>query len=210
MLTVFGFPNSRSLRITWMLEELGQPYNYQLVDFTKGGNRAPEYLAVNPAGKVPALLDGDQPICESGAIVTHLADKFPEAGLIPKPGITARGRHEQWSYFAVCELEQPLWTIGKAKFALPEAQRVPAILPTAAWEFQKALALFSEGLGKQDYILGDRFQAADILLGHTLIWANTFKHPIEQANLQAYMERIVARPALAAARQREQSAMPAA
>ncbi len=209
MLTIFGYPQSRSLRATWLLEELGQPYDYQLVDLGKGDNRKPPYLAINPGGKVPALRDGELLLTESGAIASYLCDRFPQANLIPPAGSAARAHHEQWSFFAIGELEQPLWTMGKAKFALPEPQRVRAILPTAEWEFQRALAVLSQGLGDNDYILGERFQATDILLGHTLFWTAAFKQSVEQPNLQRYAERLQQRPALAAARLREEHALSA-
>ncbi len=207
MLTIYGYPQSRSTRVTWMLEELNQSYDYQLVDLGSGAHRGSDYRAVNPGGKVPALHDGELLLTESGAIVTWLADRFAGAGLIPAAGTPERGRHDQWSFFALTELEQPLWTMAKAKFALPEPQRVRAILPTAEWELQQALALLSEGLGERDYILGDHFQAADILLGHTLIWSRAFKQPLQQPNLQRYVERLERRPALVAAQAREAAAL---
>lgn len=203
MMKVYGFPNSRSTRITWMLEELAQEYEFCLVDFNKGEPQSPEYLAINPAGKVPAFSDGDFLMLESAAIVAYLGDKYPESGLVPTAGTHARALYDQWSYFTLCELEQPLWTIGKNKFALPEDQRCPSIFPTAQWEFQKALRLFSEGLGDKPYILGDQFTAVDILLGQTLMWGTAFKQPIEQENLQAYLKRVASREALGRARAKE-------
>lgn len=203
MIQVYGFPQSRSTRIVWLLEELGVDYEFNLVDFMKMEHRSPEFLALNPAGKVPAIVEGDLVMTESGAIVTYLAERFADKGLIPPAGTAERATFLQWSYFALCELEQPLWTMGKHKFALPAEQRVAEIFPTAEWEFQKALALLSEGLGDKPYILGENFSAADILLGHTLFWGMSFKQPIEQANLQAYAKRLQGREALARAKARE-------
>jgi glutathione S-transferase len=208
MITVFGFPQTRSRRITWMLEELEQDYKFRLVDFNKGEPKSPEYLAINPAGKVPAMQDDDLLLTESAAIVTYLGDKFPEKGLVPKAGTAERGKFEQWSYFAMCELEQALWTMGKHRFALPEEQRVPAVLETAAWEFQRALALLEQGLGDKDYILGDNFCAADILLGHTLIWGINFKQAVEPENLKQYVQRLKEREALSRAIAKEEAALP--
>lgn len=206
MLTVYGCPNTRSMRVTWLLEELGQDYHYQRVELSKGDGYSQDYRNINPAGKVPALADGGLLMTESGAIVTYLADKFSERGLIPAVGSRERARYEQWSYFACCELEQPLWTIGKNKFALPREQRTPEILAKAPWEFQRALELFSLGLGEQDFILGDSFSAADVLLGQTLLWAIAFKQAVEQDNVQAYVQRVMNRPALQRALERESAA----
>jgi glutathione S-transferase len=208
MITVFGFPQTRSRRITWMLEELEQDYEFRLVDFNKGESKSPEYLAINPAGKVPAMQDDDLLLTESAAIITYLGDKFPKKGLVPNAGTAERGKFGQWSYFALCELEQPLWTMGKHRFALPEERRVPAVLETAEWEFQRALALLEQGLGDNQYILGEKFCAADILLGHTLIWGVNFKQAVEQKNLQDYVQRLRERKALARAISKEEAALP--
>lgn len=206
MITVYGFPNTRSTRITWLLEELGEDYQYHLIDFMQGEHKSAEFLAINPAGKVPAIKLDDLLMTESGAIVSHLADSFADGGLIPAVGTMQRARYEQWSYFVLCELEQALWTMGKHRFALPEALRVAAVITTAEWEFQQALSLLSEGLGDGDYLLGEQFSAVDILAAHTLMWAEAFKQPIAQANLQAYLQRCMQRPALLKAKQKEAAA----
>ncbi len=203
MLTLYGYPDSRSLRVSWMLEELGVDYHYQLVDLAKREGQSPVYLAINPGAKVPALQDDQLVLTESAAIITYLGDKYPEQSLVPTAGSSQRAIYEQWSYFAISELEQPLWTMGKHKFVLPKERRVKEVLPTAQWEFQTALALLSQGLGEKDYILGDQFSAADILLGQTLLWGLAFKQAIEQANLQPYVDRLKQRPALVRALEKE-------
>lgn len=209
MIKVYGYPQTRSRRITWMLEELGADYEFKLVDFNKGESQSDWYLAINPAGKVPAMQDGELVLTESAAIITYLGDKFADAGLVPPAGTADRGRYDQWCYFAMTELEQPLWTQGKHRFALPEEHRVPAIMDTAAWEFQKALGLLEQGLGDNPCILGDKFSAADILLTHTLIWGINFKNEIKQEKLLAYLERHRGREALAKAIEKEEAFLPA-
>jgi glutathione S-transferase len=186
-----------------MLEELNQAYSFKKIDFTQGDHHSPEYLAINPGGKIPAISIDDYVMTESAAIVTHLADSYSNNTLIPAIASKQRARYEQWAFFALCELEQPLWTMGKHKFSLPEELRVPEILPTAIWEFQKALALLSEGLGENNYMLGEAFSAVDILLSHTLLWAVAFNQPVEQQNLQAYLQRCQQRPALQRAKEKE-------
>ncbi|MFC3149962.1 glutathione S-transferase family protein [Litoribrevibacter euphylliae] len=207
MIKVYGFPKTRTLRVTWMLEELGVDYEYQLVNFAKGDSQSPEFLAVNPAGKVPAIEIDGQVTFESGAIVTFLADKYASGKLIPEAGTLERAVHDQWSFFVLTELEQPLWTMGKHKFAIPKEHRVAEIFPTATWEFQRALALLSQGLGDKPYILGDSFSAADILIAHTLRWALSFKQSIEQDNLKSYLERVESRDSRSLADQRETQAL---
>lgn len=196
MITVFGHPNTRSTRISWALEELGLEYEFKKVNLMAGEHKSPEFLALNPGGKIPAIKIDELIMTESGAIVTHLADCYPEKGLIPAVGTEQRAVYEQWVFFALCELEQPLWTIGKHKFALPEQHRVAEIFPTAIWEFQTAANLLSEGLGEKPYLLGDAFSAVDILLAHTLMWAVAFEQVLPQQNLTDYLNRCQQRPAL--------------
>jgi len=208
MLKVYGYPNTRTLRVTWMLEELGLDYDYRLVDMAKGESRSPQYLSINPAGKVPTLEADGAILTESAAILNYLATLKPDIELVPAPtNAFRRAQYDQWCFFAIGELEQPLWTIGKNKFALPKEHRCGEILATASWEFQRALELLSTGLGDQAYILGEHFSAADILLAHTLFWGMAFKQPIDQENLKAYIGRTGVRSALASARAREQAAL---
>jgi glutathione S-transferase len=203
MITLYSAPKTRGTRITWLLEELMQPYDYQLIDFSKGDSQSPEFLAINPAGKVPVMKEGELILTESAAIMSYLADKFSSGTLIPVAGTPERAKFDQWSLFALTELEQPLWTMSKHRFALPKKYRVGEVIFTAQWELQKALLLFSEGLGKKDYILGVKFSAVDILFCQTLIWAGSFKQDIAQKNLLDYRNRVMARPSYGQAIARE-------
>ena len=209
MIQLFNYPDTRGLRVTWMLEELGEEYEFSLVPFGSNGFASDEYLKINPAGKVPAIRDGNLVLTESAAIVTYLGDKFSEKNLVPQAGTAARAKYEQWCYFVLSELEQPLWTKGKHKFMLPRDKRVTAVIETAEWEFQKALNILSQGLDLNKYILGDTFSAADILLGHTLSWARTAKQPIELQNVVDYADKVLGREALQRARSREAASMSA-
>lgn len=194
---LYGYSRSRSLRPLWALEEAGVAYDYHSVDFQKGEHRSAEFLALNPGGKVPALIDGDLALTESAAIVTYIGSKYAPQ-LVPQEA-TEKAKYDQWCYFVIAELEQGLWTMGKHKFALPAEQRIKEIFPTAVWEHQKALGLLAEGLGDKPYILGDEFSAADILVAHTLGWGLAFEQPLEQENLSAYYERQTQRSAYQAA-----------
>jgi glutathione S-transferase len=205
MLTVFGFPNSRSARAVWALEEAGAGYDYVRVDLFKGEGRRPPYIDLNPGGKVPALKDGDFVLTESGAICTYIGDKFPASGLTPPANTQERARYHQWCFFVIGELEQPLWTMAKHRFALPEKRRVPAVIDTAVWEFGVAAKVLDAGLGDREFIVGDRLTAADIMLAHTLAWARAFEVPLGHERLQAYADRMLSRPAVARARAREQA-----
>ncbi|MBT0588101.1 glutathione S-transferase family protein [Alteromonas oceanisediminis] len=205
MLTIYGYSGTRSIRATWAAEELGIAYEYQCVDLKRGLHKSPEYLAVAATGKVPSLRDDGLTITESGAIVTYLAD---QAGrLIPSTGTAKRGKYEEAMYFVHTELEQPLWSIGKHKFALPEDKRIEQNISLGEWEFQQVLSVFAKMLGDQTYLLGDTFSVADVAAGHTLSWAKGFKQALTHDNVIEYAERVLTRPALARARQREAEAV---
>jgi glutathione S-transferase len=206
MMKIFGWPKTRSLRAVWALEEAGATYEYMPVNLMRGEGRRPTYLSLNPGGKVPTLVDGDLVLTESAAICTYIGDKHQASGLTPAVGTPQRARHDKWCFFVLSELEQPLWTIAKHRFALPEKWRVPAVMETALWEFSVAAKALDAQLGEGPYALGERFSAADILIGHTLTWAETWNIPIEHDRLKSYARRLRERPALVRAHQREQQA----
>lgn len=206
MITLYGYPNSRSARAVWALEEAGAEYRYIKVDLPRGGGYQPHYLSINPGGKVPTLVEDDFVLTESAAICTYIGETFPAAGLLPDVGTPDRARYHQWCSFVIGELEQPLWTMGKHRFAIPEQWRVPAVLDTARWEFSVAARVLDAGLGDREFIVGNRFSAADIMIAHTLAWARAFDVPLEHERLEAYADRMLARPARLQASQRELSA----
>jgi glutathione S-transferase len=205
MLTLYGKPKSRSLRVSWTLEELDVDWDYFLVDFNSGAKRDPEFLAVSPQGKVPVLKDGDLVLIESAAICMFLAEKYGDGRLLPKRGSDLSGLHHQWVSFITNELEQPLWSIGKHKFALPESLRIPEMVETANWEFNKALKTVELWLPESGMVLGQQFTVADILLTHTLNWAVGFEQTLTP-KAAAYRQRVKSRPALASALGKELAA----
>jgi len=196
MIELFGFVPSRSNRPHWALEEIGAEYRFYTIDLRKGDHRSPYFLAINPAGKSPAMRDGDLVLTESGAICNYIGEKYPESGLTPQSGTPERALYDQWMYFALTELEQPLWTAAKHTFAIPEEHRVPAVIPSAKWEFARAGGILAGGLGDREFLVGDRFTMADIMVAHTLMWAVKTDFPLEHANLGTYLERMKSRPAL--------------
>ncbi|MEC4728185.1 glutathione S-transferase family protein [Shewanella sp. D64] len=202
MIKLYGVPRSRSLRVSWMLEELGLDWQYHFINFAKGDSRSEAFLAINPCGKVPALVENDLVITESAAIVLYLAEKYGDGNLLPQRGSNASALHHQWVSFITCELEQPLWTIGKHKFALPEELRQQSMFAVAKWEFDKAAAIAENWLPDSEFLLGDKLSAADILLGHTLLWATRFEQDIPP-KLAAYRDRVTSRPAMTKALEKE-------
>jgi glutathione S-transferase len=202
MIKLYGCPRTRSTRASWALEEAAAPYEYERIDLARGEARQPAFLAINPFGKLPVLVDCDLVITESAAIVTYIGEKFPVSGLVPVHP-RARAEYFQWSAFAISELEQPLWTLVKHNFVLPEDLRIAAIRPAALWEFARAVKVLDQHMQGRIFVAGDSFSGADIMIGHTLGWAKQANVALESEVLEQYVDRILSRPALEAARQRE-------
>ena len=125
---LYGFPPTRSLRVLWMLRELGVDFQFVNVDLLAGANREPEFLALNPAGKLPVLVDGDFVLTESIAIVLYLAEKYADKGLLPAE-LEARARVHRWLLFTATELEQPLWRIARHTSLYPKEKRLRLYSP---------------------------------------------------------------------------------
>lgn len=210
MFKLYGYPRSRSTRALWTLEEAGAPYEYVVVDLVKGEQRQAGYLSLNPTGKVPTLVDGDFVLTESAAICTYVGERADESGLVPTPMTRERAEYDRWLFFVIGELEQPLWTLAKHTFALPEPLRVPAIMPTARKEFRRAAAALASALGERESAVDGAFTAADVLITHTLLWARALEIPLEHENLETYADRHSRRPALARAQAQERAATAAA
>lgn len=192
-LTIYGFGASRSQRAVWACEEAGVDYTYEALDAAGGELRSPRYLAVNPAGKVPALVHDGFVVLESPVICTYVGELAPERGLVPPYGTKARVAYDQWMCFTVTELEQPLWTQGKHRFALPRDWRVPEILAVVPKEFARAEQTLAHGLGDKRFMLGDAFTMLDVMVGHTLLWARAFGLELASERVQRYAERVAAR-----------------
>lgn len=198
MYTLIGHPRSRAMRVLWMLEELGETYDYD-----PAPPQSPAILAVNPSGKIPALKVDDTVLTDSVAILTFLADSH---GKLTFPaGTLARAHQDAFTQFCVDEVEGALWTAGKHSFVLPEALRVPAIKATCRFEFDRAMTTLAGRLGDMDFVMGDTFTVPDLLLGHCAGWAEAAKFDLPGGRLGAYFARLRARPALAAAMARAAS-----
>lgn len=199
MYEAVGSPGSRLTRVTWMLEELGQPY-----EIVKAKQHSETMRRYNPSGKVPALVDGDLVVTDSAAICAYLAEKHADQGM----GATTpaeRAELNSWLFFAQTELEAPLWNKLKHRMILSEDLRAE-VGPWAAFEFAREIANFDTRLGDRQFAMGDRFTAADVLLGHCGQWARGAKFDIASERVNAYFDRVLARPALARAKEREAAA----
>lgn len=205
---LYGYRNGRTLRALWTLEEMGAPYEYIEVDLFGGEGRQPWFLAINPAGKVPVLDDGGTIITESAAICMHLAEKYPERGLLPAAGTIERSQCYKWISFILTELDAPLWTIAKHRFALPIERRAPAVIETAGWEFRTDIKILEAAIEHGPYLVGGAFSVADILAGHVVLWAKSARLPVAKA-LDRYLEDLQKREAFARARACAETTKPA-
>src|SRR6187397_3396674 len=168
-LTLYHASPSRSSIVLWMLEEVGQSYDVHLVSLSKGENRAPGYLAVNPMGKVPALKHGDTVITEAAAICTYLADEFPSAKLNVPVGSPERGVYLKWLFFGPGCLEPAV--IDRAAPRKEEARR--AMLGYG--DFDTTMNVVAKAVEKGPWILGEQFTAADVVIGANIRWGMMFK-----------------------------------
>jgi glutathione S-transferase len=193
MYQAVGSPGSRVSRVLWMLEELGEPYEFVPVKL-----HSPEMYALNPSGKAPALVDGDVVVTDSAAICIYLADKHGEREMGARAGIAGRAEMDSWMHFAQSEFEAPLWNKLRHRFLLPQEVRVD-VGPAAAHDFANEVRTLERRLDGRAYSLGDRFSAVDVMLGDMGAWARAGKFRIESDRVNAYFVRVLARPARARA-----------
>ena len=181
---------SRSSITRWMLEEIGEPYDIHLLSLNKGDNRAPEFLEVNPMGKVPALKHGDVVITEAAAICAYLADEFPRAKLNVPVGDPRRGVYLKWLFFGPSCIEPAI-----ADRAFPRAEE-PRRGMLGYGDFDTVMNVLANAVAKDPYLMGEQFTAADVVLGSTLRWGMMFNLLPKQPEFVDYVARLEARPAL--------------
>jgi glutathione S-transferase len=192
---LYYVPRTRATRPRWLLEELGVPYQLVRLDTSKKENKQPEYLAIHPLGHVPALVDQDVNLIESAAICMYLADKFPEKKLAPPLGTKERAQYYQWILFAMTTVESPLVTIAMHTRFLPEEKRNPAMLAEAQGRLKEVLGVLENRMQGKQYVVGDHFTAADVVLASNLIWGNGMGQLQGFPTLEDYIKRMMERPA---------------
>lgn len=195
-LTLYHAPNTRSTGVLILLEELGAPFELQVLDMKAGEQRRPEFLALNPMGKVPALKDGDAIVTEQVAIFLHLADLFPEAGLAPAVTDPLRGPYLRWMVFYAASFEPAV--IDRSLDRDPGQRRA-----SPYGDYDTMLRTLTEQLARGPYILGDRFSAADVLWGTALTWTTGFKLVPALPEIMSYIARVTARPAVGKVKARD-------
>ena len=203
-LTLYHAAPSRSSIVHWMLEELGEPYDIHLISFKKGENLKPEFLAVNPMGKLPTIKHGDTVITEAAAICTYLADEFPQAKLNVPIGNPQRGVYLKWLFFGPSCVEPAV-----LERAFPRKE--PAPRSAAGFgDFDTVMNTLAKGVGAAaPYLMGQQFTAADVIIGSGLRWGMMFKLLPERPEFVAYAGRLAERPALQRAMAKDKELVPA-
>ncbi|MCC6716790.1 MAG: glutathione S-transferase family protein [Acetobacteraceae bacterium] len=193
---IYHAPNTRSVRIVWLMEELGLPYELERFKLGDPGMRAPQYLKLNPMGRVPTLVDGDVTISESGAIVQYVLARHGRGALAPAEASPEFPRYLQWLHYAEGMIMPPVNTIIVETILLPEARRNQVNVDRAVKLLSRMLAAVETGLAGRDYLAGD-FSGADIMTGHACTVASRLGADIaDKPNVAAYIARLNARPAM--------------
>jgi glutathione S-transferase len=189
-ITFYHNPMSRGRIVHWMLEELGAPYDIKIVSLDKGEHKAPEYLAINPMGKIPAIVHRGTVVTEAAAICTYLADAFPSKALAPALDDPARGTYLRWLFFGAGCIEPAL---VDRMFDRPRVPREGAL---GYGSYENTLNALEMAVTPGPWILGPRFSAADVYVGSEIGWGMMVKALEPRPVFQAYFERCSARPAM--------------
>jgi glutathione S-transferase len=195
--TLYHIAPSRSSIVLWMLEEIGEPYDVHLLNGQREEQRAADYLAVNPMGKVPALRDGDAVITEAAAICTYLADLFPDRGLNVPITDPRRGAYLKWLFFGPSCIEP---AVTDRAFPRKEEVRRGTL---GYGDFDTVMDVVAQAVEPGPFLLGDQFTTADLLVGSHIRWGMAFKLIPERPEFRSYGARLAERPALRRAEARD-------
>jgi glutathione S-transferase len=188
-LVFYTNPQSRGRIVRWMLEEIGQPYKTEVMDYAST-MKAPAYLAINPMGKVPALRHGDAVVTEGAAICAYLADAFPQAKLAPPPGDRTRAPYYRWMFFAAGPVEAAVSNKALNFVVPPERQRMMGY-----GTFELTMNALEGAISKRKFLLGDNFSAADVYVGSAIGFGMMFGTMEKRPAFEQYWERLSGRPA---------------
>lgn len=200
----YTHPMSRGRIVRWMLEEVGQPYESVQLEFGTT-MKSPEYLAVNPMGKVPAIRHGDVVVTEAAAICAYLADAFPDSGLAPPSGSKLRGPYYRWLFYGAGPVEAMAGNHALG-FVVPEDKRGMIGYGSRA----EVIDVLERAVSGTEFLLGDRFSAADLYLGAQIGWGMQFGTIEKRPALEAYAARLLSRPAAVRAREIDDALIAAA
>lgn len=200
MLEIYHAPNTRGLRVIWLCEELALPYQVTMVDFSPKYRATPEWRSLNPTGKVPVMTDGDIKMFESGAMMDYILERYGNGRLRPGNDYEQLAEYLQWHWFAEATLARPLGEIVNHSREFPGAARLPAVVEEMANRAAVCLQAVAAHVQDKQYLLGDKFSAADISMGYSIMLAEMLTPDRMPAGLQNYWQRLKARPTYSAAR----------
>jgi glutathione S-transferase len=195
-ITFFHSPNTRSTGVLLLLEELGAPYELNLLNMKAGEQRSPKYTAINPMGKVPAVMCDGELVTEQPAVYIYLADLFPQAGLAPAIDDSLRGPYLRWMVFYGSSFEPALIDKSQKREPAPKAM-------SPYGDYDTMLGTLTQQLAKGPYLLGEKFMAVDVLWGTALTWTTMFGLVPELPVIKSYIDRVNARPAFVRGRAKE-------
>ena len=201
-LVFYTNPMSRGRIVRWMLEEIGQPYRTEVLEFGPA-MRTEAFLAINPMGKVPAVRHGDVVVTEAAAICAYLADVFPEAGLAPGHGSAERGPYYRWMFFAAGPGEAAITGKALGLLAPPDKKAMAGY-----GSFEETIDCLETAVSQSPYICGDQFTAADVYVGAQIGWGMMFGTIEKRPAFVEYTGRLQARPAAIRAREIDDAAIP--
>lgn len=193
MIKLYHAPLTRSIRVLWLLEELGVPYELAALEYRPSPT---PFAQQTPFGKLPVLEDGETVMFESGAIVEYILERYGQGRLGPRPGEPGRGTFLQWLHFAEATLMPPLVDIFRNTMLKPEPERIPAVVTEGKARAAVTLKVVEKALQDRDYLLGADFSAADVMMGYGMKMAEQFGLLHDLPNITAYVHRLDARPAL--------------
>lgn len=188
-LVLYTNPQSRGRIARWMLEEIGRPYTVEVVDYAST-MKSPGYLAINPMGKVPALRHADAVVTETAAICAYLADAFPEAGLAPPPGHKLRAPYYRWLFFTAGPVEYAVSNKALGFIVPPDRERM-----IGYGNLTQVLAVLEAAVSRADYLVGNEFTAADLVVGSQLGFGMMFGTIEKRPAFERYWQRVSGRPA---------------
>ena len=194
-LVLYTNPMSRGRIARWMLEEVGQPYKTEVLDYAST-MKAPAYLAINPMGKVPGLRHGDAVVTETAAICAYLADAFPQAALAPPSGSKMRAPYYRWLFFTAGPVEAALTNKALGFEVPPDRERMMGYGNIA-----QTLDTLEAAVSRSDYLVGDSFTAADLYVGSHIGFGMMFGTLEKRPAFEKYWQRVSSRPACVRAKE---------
>lgn len=202
MLKIYGITHSRAFRPLWLVHELGLDYEQVPLDYRGEALKTPEYLALNPNGRIPTLVDGDLVLWESMAITLYLARRYAGAGGLWPATVEGEGLTWQWSFWVMTEVERPLLSVLMHSRVLPEEKRDPAKVSRNLGILKGPFGVLDRALNGRQYLVGDAFTVADLNVASVLSWCKPARIRLQQyPDLEAWLERCLARPARKRAQQ---------